>query len=189
MRNRLPKLSIIVLIILVIISYALLVIFNIYSQPKLGNSNISGYMKNVITTRTDKQGHTEFSMQSAQIQYLRQKNIVIASHPHIHLHLKGDKKSVVTIEADNAINYMHHAQVYLVGHVRIQRSKSKSLPQTTFLTTSLTINPDQHIAFTHDNVTIIQPKNKVSSKGLHVNLKTGVINLLSQTSGEISPST
>ena len=189
MTNRLPKVSIIILIALVIISYGLLVVFNIYSQPKLGDSNVSAYMNNVITSRTDKQGKTEFTMKSEQVQYLRQKNIVIASHPHVVLHLKGNKKSTVNIEADNAINYMHHAQVYLVGNVKIQRSKTKSLPQTTFLTNSLTINPDQHVAFTDDNVTIIQPKNKVSSKGLHINLKTGVINLLSQTSGEISPST
>ena len=178
----------ILLTIGVILSGFMIILLNV--QPtvtiKSGNS-FDGFMSDVAAIKMDKNGFPRSELFSPTFHYYRTKDTITIDKPRMlinpdNLHIGG-----LTITADQAIAFLTNKTIRLYKNVRITRNQNTHSPKTNFLTSALTIEPDQNKAYTHQQVTIIQPGSTLTAKGLRANLNTGVISLVSNTSGEFDP--
>jgi len=176
----------------VILSGFMIVLLNL--QPRIivrnenGNS-FDGFMSDVIAIKMDRNGYPRTELLSPTFHYYRTKDNITIDKPRMlinpdNLHVDG-----LSITADQAIAFLTTKTIHLYRNVIITRNQNKHSPKTKFLTSALTIEPDQNKAYTHRQVTIIQPENTLTAKGLRANLKTGVISFVSHASGEFNPNT
>ena len=178
----------IVLTLAVIFSAFMIVVVNMRSPTVSSKQDaLSGFMSSVIAIKMDKNGFPRTTLTAPLFQYYRTKNNILITKPHMKINPQSTALGNWAITANRAILFLSNKTIQLFGNVNIIRGKTHSLPKTTFITSSLTVNPDSNKAFTDKTVTIIQPNNKITSKGLRANLKTGVISLVSSTSGEFDP--
>lgn len=76
-------------------------------------------------------------------------------------------------------------EVTLVGNVRGVREATKTDPEVVFITTHLTVLPENDIVRTNAAVTVVQGASVVRAVGLEADNKTKIIELLSQVNSTI----
>lgn len=179
---------IVILLLAAGFSAFMIVVVNIHKTISPNNkSALNGFMTGVTAIKMDKTGFPKTVLTAPLFQYFRDKEAVLITDPKLKINPHNTHIGNWFISANKAIAFLSNNTIHLYDKVRIFRSKTKNLPQTTFLTASLTVDPNNNKASTSKTVTILQPKNNLTSKGLRANLKTGVISLVSQASGEFDP--
>ncbi len=172
----------------VILSALMIILLNVQPAITIKNGNsFDGFMSDVSAIKMDKSGFPRSELFSPMFHYYRTKDTITIDKPRMLINPNRLHIGSLTITADQAIAFLTNKTIHLYRNVRITRNQNKHSPKTTFLTSSLTIEPDQNRAYTHQQVTIIQPGNEITAKGLRANLKTGVISFVSKASGEFDP--
>ena len=179
---------IIVLVAVLALSCGLLIVANLKNNltPSV-NSNINAYLTDVTIRKMGRNGELKSTITSPLFEYLSIKNIVVGNKPRMLIQLINKGMANFSITAQHAVTSLNKKIIYLVGNVVIVRSKTSKLPHAILKTDSLTVNTETNRAYTKDKVEIIQPKNHTNTNGLIANLKTGLVTLLSGTSGEFNP--
>jgi len=93
-------------------------------------------------------------------------------------------KPEMRVRADRA-NMSSDEDIYLNGNVKVVRygegeGKDEGREETTMITSSLHINPDNDIAKTNKPVTIIQDNTIINAVGMEIDNGTQIIHLLSE---------
>lgn len=178
----------VLLTIAVIFSGLMIVLVNVQPAAVIKNGNgFDGFMSDVVAIKMDNAGFPRNVLFSPTFHYYRTQDAVTIDKPRMLIN--PDKLHVGSwiITADQAIALLTNKTIHLYGNVHITRNKNRHSPKTKFLTSALTIEPNANKAYTQQKVTIIQPGNNLTAKGLRANLKTGVISFVSNASGEFDP--
>ncbi|MFW0094595.1 MAG: LPS export ABC transporter periplasmic protein LptC [Coxiella endosymbiont of Haemaphysalis qinghaiensis] len=88
-----------------------------------------------------------------------------------------------TISADRGKSQHGIEWIYLWGHVKIHEPTQATKIETTITTKNITIFPYHSFAQTKQSVIIVRPNSLIKATGMTVDLKKGIIHLLSHTQG------
>ena len=124
------------------------------------------------------QGGINQRLQSIVLQHYTQHNISVLTQPKLILVNQHDGPTW-QIEAHYAKVENRNHLITLWGHVHIYQPQTKR----SITTTNLNYYPKQQIAYTDAMVNFTEPGAVVNSQGLHANLKTQKIELLSHARG------
>lgn len=154
--------------------------------PEKTNSLPDALMEEVSAIIMDKQGKPKMKIVSPKVSHYAEHDITDFISPHITLYRQHYPTPwYVTSQHAKAIQGIDHINFW--QEVVIHHAADLSQPATLIQTNTLTVYPQQQTAETIDSITLTQPNLVVKAKGMHADLNTGSIKLLSDARGEYVP--
>lgn len=182
-RKHLSYSSLFLLAIVLSIWSAFIIFFK-----KIGPLNDLGkpdaFMEDVVATFIDKEGNPTLKLSAVKMTHYLQNDATEISKPILTFYRKSPTPWYLT--ADHARSSQGINQILLWENVIIHQPSNQENEETTLLTPSLTVYPNQQTATTAAPVIINQPNTTIHAIGMNADLASGVINLLSQAKGEFS---
>lgn len=175
----------------ILISTAFLVWTSILSYHTHGNilssaaSLPDAFMEDVIAITLDKQGKPTMKIEAPKMTHYAENDTTQLISPHLTIYRKSPQPWYVSSEHATATEGAN--KVYFWGDVIIHHPADSGSPATIIKTPTLTVFPDDQIAETIDAVSLNQPSMLVTSVGMHADMNSGEIQLLSQAKGEYVP--
>lgn len=154
------------------------------TQGKSGGINT--FMSNAIYTQFDELGHIHSRMQTPNMKHYEKKDSSFFIKPVILMYTSNRIPWHIT--SDYGKSQSGTTKVYLWGNVVLHQRQLKGHPETTILTSALTVYPKRSFAETNRKVTIYRPGSVVKGKGVTANFKTGILKLLTRSRGIYEPS-
>lgn len=142
------------------------------------------YMKNVTYLRTNDNGLKDILVFSPYVTHYQVQDSAVIRTPIIKLY-KNDQEWTAT--SQEAKSYNGTMRFDLLKNVVVKQSASKDKAATTLFTESLTAFPKKDLVTTQEKVTIEQPGLNITGVGMKGDLKSGNLELLSQTKGHYDP--
>jgi len=143
-------------------------------------------MENVTALIMDKQGKPSMKIITPKMVHYAENDISNLTHPDLTLYRKSSPQPWhVTADFGKTSQGIDHVDFW--DNVLVHRSADGSNPDTLIKTPTLTVFPNEQLAQTEDFITLIQPSMTVKATGMHANLNTGDIKLLSQAREEYAP--
>jgi len=157
--------------------------------PLTGSNHPDSYMNDVVATQMDEQGKLKDELQAPLLVHFPVGNTTNITSPHFIIYNSDSTGEPWHItanygQAHDGINILE-----LWDHVKLTQPAGSKNTATTMVTTAMTIFPKQQYAQTQQPVKVWQMGSVVTSVGLHADLKTGEIDLLSQARGKYQPET
>lgn len=182
------NLLIIMLALAVVASGILILIVN-FNSPINGykSSAPNAFMTGVVATKMNKNGKPKSTLYSPKLLHYYNGNQSYLEKPHITFYNQHPQSSRWDVYSNHAQTVSKTRNIILSGNVRAIRAASQNNPKTTFVTSQITVYPNDEVAISDKNVKIIQKGSVVNSKGIKAYLKTGLIKLLSHARGEFNP--
>lgn len=173
----------------VILSGLMIVMLNVQQTTRVNNNpkSFDGFITDLVAIKMNEAGSPRTTLFSPAARYYRAKDDMMIDTPRMIITPDRFHTGSWMITANQAIVFLVNKTIHLHGDVHVTRNKNRHLPKAKFITSSLTVEPYENKAYTEERVTIIQPGNNLTAKGLRANLKTGVISLISNASGEFNP--
>jgi lipopolysaccharide export system protein LptC len=144
------------------------------------------YMEDVTTFIMDKLGKVNMKIVTPKMIHYTNNDTTDLTTPSLTLYRNSPNPWLITAkfaQATQGINYVNFSQ-----DVMIKRAADDENPETSIKTTTLRVEPNNKVAETNDAITLEQPNIIVNATGMHADLNTGDIKLLSQARGEYVPS-
>lgn len=145
-----------------------------------------GYMEGVIAFIYDKQGKPSMKVITPKLLHYAENDTSQLTDPNLTLYRKSPQPWYIT--AKFAKSTLGAENVDFWDDVKIHHAGDINSPATVIKTTKLTVHPNKKIAETEDLITMIQPNLVVKATGMHADMNTGDIKLLSEARGEYAPS-
>lgn len=145
-----------------------------------------GYMEGVVAFIYDKQGKPSMKVITPKLIHYAEGDTSHLTSPNLTLYRKSPQPWYIT--ANFAKSTLGAENVDFWDDVNIQHAGDITSPATVIKTTKLTVHPNKKIAETEDLITMIQPNLVVKATGMHADMNTGDIKLLSEARGEYAPS-
>ena len=139
------------------------------------------FMHNVSYSQYDYQGLLHSYLNTPLIIHYPREDSSYFDHPYYLIYT--DKRVPWTAVANQGKSQRGVHQVYLWDHVKIHESQQPAEPETTIVTRTLTIFPNLFFAKTDKNVIITRPNSTMQATGMTVDLKKGIVHLLSHSIG------
>jgi lipopolysaccharide export system protein LptC len=143
-------------------------------------------MEGVTAIFIDKQGKPTMRVETPKLVHFNENNATDFTDPKLTLYRKSPEPWYVTAKNARAIDGIEH--VNFEHDVVIHHAADLHNPATVIKTDTLTVFPDKQIAETSDPITLVQPSVVVKATGMHADMMTGDIKLLSEARGEYVPS-
>lgn len=144
------------------------------------------FMDNVHAEVMDKDGKLKMKIVAPRMIHYPDNNATRLISPQLTLYRKSpfpwfitSKFALATQGADN---------IEFWDDVTIHHPADQTNPATLIKTIKLMVHTNKQIAETAELITLLQPNFKVQAKGMHADMNSGNINLLSQARGEYVPS-
>lgn len=150
------------------------------------NSLPDAFMEDVTALIMDKEGNPKMKIVTSKMVHYTEMDTTNLTSPQLTLYRKSPTPWFVTSQKAKAINGIEQVDFY--DDVTIHHPPDESNPSTLIKTTSLTVHPNEETADTDEFITLIQPNLTVKATGMHADMKTGDIKLLSEARGEYAPS-
>ncbi len=151
------------------------------AENSKGEDTKDAFMTEVHYISYNKEGQWESSFYTPHIDQYDRKGITLLQHPT--LHAVGEENLTWKMTAKRAISYRRTETVALKDDVVIERINHKNNETTRMETTEMTLHPQERYLKTKAPVTIKQPNGTIEAIGLTADLKTGDIQLPSNTKG------
>lgn len=183
--------SYLLLLVIAIILAILLIVTNNKAITKHNQTNKQpdAYADNITVTRYDKFGKLATQLIAPKMTHYVDNNTSVFLKPKLTLY--GDKQPwLITANQAQALNGSN--MININGNVVIHENAGPNNPESTFITSTLTVNTQQQTAETNQPVHLTQ-KNKngstldITAIGLIANQKTGEVQLLSHVRGYYVP--
>ncbi len=143
------------------------------------------FMEDVTAVIMDKLGRPSMRVVTPKLVHYVENDITEFVEPHLTLYRKSPNPWLITSKFAKASQGMEH--VHFWQDVIIHRAADQSNPATVIKTPTLTVHPNKQTADTEDHITLVQPNTIVSALGMHADMNTGDIKLLSDARGEYAP--
>lgn len=144
-----------------------------------------GYMEEVNALILDKQGKPSMKIVTPKMLHYAADDTTQLASPQLTLYRKSPQPWYVTSKYAKATQGIENVNFW--DDVVIHHSADQDNPATVIKTATLTVHPNKQIADTNDFITMVQPNIIVKAIGMHADLNTGDIKLLSQARGEYEP--
>lgn len=136
------------------------------------------FINNALYTKFNRRGHINNLFRAKKITHFVTNNIYLFEKPNIVIYNKNEKPWHIT--ANKGKSRKGKTKVYLNGNVKIVRKSGINNTGLDVVTNALTVQPDLKFAKTKLPITIVQKGNITKAVGAELNLKTGVLKLLSK---------
>ena len=156
------------------------------------NSNLvinelpDAYMEEVNAVVMNKQGKVNMKIATPFMVHYKTEDRSQLTLPRLTIYRKSPLPWYVT--AKYAKTRQGTQIVEFWDNVVIHHPADEETPATVIKTSTLTVHPDDQTADTNDPITLIQPNTTINATGMHANMNTGDIKLLSQARGIYVPS-
>ena len=144
-----------------------------------------GFMENVVALIMDKQGKPSMKIITPKMIHYAKNDTTHLTTPQLTLYRKSPQPWYITSNYAKATQGIENVNFW--ENVLIHHSADQENPATLIKTSTLTVHPNQQIADTSDTITMVQPNITVTAIGMHADLNTGDIKLLSNSRGEYVP--
>jgi len=144
-------------------------------------------MENVSALIMDKQGKPSMKIVSPKMIHFALHDTTQLIEPELTLYRKSPKPWYIKAKYARATEGIDN--INFSENVTLHHAADQNNPVTLIKTATLTVQPNKQIALTNDLITLIQPGLTVKSTGMHADMNTGDIKLLSSARGEYVPST
>lgn len=144
------------------------------------------YMENVTTTIMDKYGDPSIKINSPKMVHFNKNDTTRLVSPLVTLYRHSPQPWVITSSYAKAINGLDTIQFW--DNVLIHHPSDAENPVTDIETATLSVFPDKKIAQTNDPIRLIQPNTVINAIGMHADMRSGDIQLLSKARGEYEAS-
>lgn len=142
-------------------------------------------MENISAVIMDKQGKPSMKIVSPRMIHYAADDTSHLLEPELTLYRKSPKPWFIRAKYAKASQGIE--QVHFWDNVTIHHAADESNPATMIKTPTLTVHPNKQIALTRDLITLIQPNLVVKAEGMHADMNTGDIKLISNARGEYVP--
>jgi lipopolysaccharide export system protein LptC len=145
------------------------------------------FMEGATILIMNQQGTPHLKMTSSKITHFPEKDTTHFTAPQLILYRPSLSPWYLTAKYARTAQGMD--QIFLWEDVNFYHAADTDDSETRIKTSTLTIYPQKQTAETADLITLTQPNITVKAIGMHANLATGTIRLLSQARGEYVPTT
>lgn len=143
-------------------------------------------MEDVTALIIDKQGKPSMKVITPKLVHYTKSDTTHLTTPQLVLYRKSPQPWYVSSKYAKATQGIENVDFW--ENVTIHHAADHNNPATLIKTTTLTVHPNQKTAETKDFITLIQPNMVVKAIGMHADMNTGDIKLLSEARGEYVPS-
>ncbi len=179
--------SLSLIIIISFLSWTSFVLFRPQDTKPLNVDNRpDALMENVTALILDKQGKPKLKVITPKLVHFPSGDTTRFTSPQLTLYRHSPKPWFITSQYAKASQGIENIDFW--DHVIIHHAADENNPATIIKTSMLTVFPNKNLAQTTQHITMTQPSLVVKAIGMHANLKTGDIKLLSQARGEYVPS-
>ena len=143
------------------------------------------FMEGVNALILDKQGKPSMKITAPKLTHFPQDDSTLLTTPHLTLYRKSPEPWYITSHYAKAYRGLEYVDFW--EEVEIHHAAYEDSPATHIKTTTLRVRPEEKVADTNDLITMTQPNIVVKAEGMHADLNTGDIKLLSKARGEYVP--
>lgn len=143
-------------------------------------------MEDVVALIIDKTGKPSMKVITPRLIHYTESDTTHLTTPQLVLYRKSPQPWYVSSRFAKATQGIENVNFW--ENVTIHHAADNNNPATLIKTTTLTVHPNQKTAETQDFITLIQPNMVVKATGMHADMNTGNIKLLSKARGEYVPS-
>lgn len=143
------------------------------------------YMEDVSAVILNKFGKPSMKIVTPRMVHFASHNTTQLIAPHVTLYRKSPQPWYITSNFAKASQGIENVAFW--ENVTIHHAADQNSPATVIKTPTLMVHPNQQIAETKDLITLIQPNIVVKATGMHADMNTGDIKLISQARGEYAP--
>lgn len=133
----------------------------------------------------DKQGKPSMKIIAPKLQHYTDNNAAHLQNPYVTIYRKSTQPWYVSAKRGLTTQGLDHIKFW--DDVTIQHAADTNAPTTLIKTATLTVHPDSQTAETADPITLIQPNITVNATGMHADINTGDVKLLSAARGVYAP--
>ena len=175
------------LMIIFICTLTWMVLFDNQSSVSFVSANASmpdAIMEGATTLILNKQGKPKMKLSAVKMIHFTKNDNTQFVLPQLTFY-RDKSPWYVNSHYASATQGIEHVQFW--QNVIIHYPADEEQPDTIIKTRQLSVHPQQQIAETDEKITLTQPNLKLQSKGMHANMQTGFIKLLSNARGEYVP--
>lgn len=154
-------------------------------QNSTDTFNSGYYLLDADISDTDENGQMIYSLHAQRIEHNPLDDSV--SLQQLNMTYASSESRPWTINATEGWMDSLHEELILEGQVNVTGSLNQSGQETIIATTRLTLDMTQNVAHTEEIVTIKMAGGSLQAVGLHANLNSQKIDLLSNVRGTFSP--
>jgi len=143
------------------------------------------FMEDVTALILDDYGKPSMKIKAPRMEHFTKDDMSLLVMPHLTIYRKSPQPWYVTSKHAKAMHGIEKVDFW--DDVVVQHPADPGNPATIIKTPTLTVYPGEQTAETSDHITMIQPGIVVNSTGMHADMNTGNIKLLSQAWGEYVP--
>ncbi|RDI48782.1 LPS export ABC transporter periplasmic protein LptC [Aquicella lusitana] len=143
------------------------------------------FMEDVVAVIMGKQGKPKMKIVTPKMVHYSENDTTQLLAPQLTLYRKSPQPWYITSKYAKSTQGIDTVDFW--EDVVIHHSADTDNPATLIKTPTLTVHPNEQTADTKDHITMIQPNTIVKAVGMHADMNTGNINLLSQARGEYVP--
>ena len=136
------------------------------------------YIEGYLATRMDSLGKKLYTLKGDELAHFSQKESTVLNNPFLIYH--DDVEGPMTFSANEATLSNNGEDLYFNGNVRIKWAKLENLDSLEMRTSYLHIMPEEEIARTNKNITLLYNNSTMSAVGLEFHNKTRTFYLLSK---------
>ena len=185
MRYKHSILSVVIIIVAGIAAWSTLSYHpqNLSSMQKI--SVPDAFMENVVAIVMDKQGKVSMKIATPKMIHYAENDTTYLTRPELTIHRRSPQPWYITSEYAKATNGADKVDFW--ENVTIHHAADTNNPTTMIKTSKLTVLTQDQIADTSELITLTQPNIMVNATGMHADLNSGDIKLLSQARLEYAP--
>jgi lipopolysaccharide export system protein LptC len=142
-------------------------------------------MENITAVIMDKQGKPSLKIVTPKMVHYAANDTTHLTSPKLTLYRKSPQPWFITAAFAKATQGIENVNFW--DNVVVKHAADNSSPSTLIKTSTLMVHPNQQIAETHDVITLLQPNLVINATGMHADMNTGDIKLLSAARGEYVP--
>lgn len=142
-------------------------------------------MENVTATILDKFGKVSMKIVTPKMVHFAKNDSTDFIDPQLTIYHKSPNPWFIESRTAKALHGMDN--VVFTDNVVIHHPADYNNPATVIKTTTLTVHPNEKTAETTEPITMIQPNSVMQAIGMHADMDSGNIKLLSQAQGEYDP--
>lgn len=143
------------------------------------------YMEDVTALVMDKQGKPQMKIVTPKLVHFDQENTTRLTTPIVSLYQKSSIPWYITSKYAKAIDGVERVDFW--ENVTITHPADAYNPNTVIKTQTLKVYPNKQLADTNDDITMVQPNLMIKALGMHADMNTGDVHLLSDARGEYVP--
>lgn len=143
------------------------------------------FMEDVTALIMDTQGKPKLKIVTPKMVHFTEMDTTELTSPELTLYRQSPQPWLITSKTAKATQGIE--EVNFIDDVVIHHAADEKNPATLIKTSSLKVHPNKEFAETNELITLLQPNITVRATGMHADMKTGDIKLLSQARGEYVP--